>query len=168
MLSSGPMAVSRPQAFLPDPDDNFDENDTPVQAYLTALADDGMSVLNATIHDLDLDRLRNDPDFVKAEQQAMARFQRKFARDALDKAMNGVFEDVFHQGVLVGQKRKHDTTLHIRVLETLVPGFQKVDKKEITTKTEISEREVKAIEQMTPEQFAELKALMDKVPIDED
>lgn len=168
MISSGPMAVNRPRAFLPDPDGDFDENETPVQAYFAAIAEDGLSVLHATIHDLDLDKLRRDPQFLKQEQQAMARFQRKFARDAIDKALNGVYEDIVHQGAVTGEKRKHDTVLYLRILETLVPGFQKVDKKEITTKNEVESVDVKALENLSPEKLAELKDILDGAIVDDD
>lgn len=147
--------MKRPITDLPNDPENFDTSDTPVQAYLKDIAQTGMWELAAVVHDLDVMKLREqDPVFAKLERQALAKFQQKFAQHAYDIAMNGAIEDIVYKGEVTGQRRKHDPATMIRILETLVPQFQKVDRKEVTTKSEDATDVRSALEAMTDDELA--------------
>lgn len=110
---------------------------TPVEGYLQAIARDGLWEVHAAVYDLDLETLRRDPLFVKAEKQAMSKFAAILGKHAVDMAINGVQEDVVHQGQVTGTRRKHDSALFLRVLETYLPGFKQKKETTVTHKTEI-------------------------------
>lgn len=112
-----------------DPDEvNLDEyaDCTPVEAYLKGLAEDGAESLHAEIHQLDLNELRKDPEFRKAEKLAKARFGKKLLDRLMEYAMDGIPEELTFKGKLTGDvRRKHDAALLMRVIEQYLPEFQK-------------------------------------------
>ena len=149
--------------LLPPLDDSFDDGQTSIQAYLAAIEEDGLMPIHALIYDLDLEKLRQDPTFAKAEVQAFAQFQRRFAQEMFDKARYGIEEDIVHQGKVTGQRRRHDSALTLRILETLLPMFQKIDKKEITNRTDHPAGvAIKALENLDDEELAQLRHLLTK------
>jgi hypothetical protein len=118
---------------MPDEGDDL----TPVEGYLDAIAQDGLWEVHAAVYDLDLNTLRRDPTFLRAEKQSMSKFAALLGKHAVDMAINGVQEDVVHQGQVTGTRRKHDSALFLRVLETYLPGFKSERKTTVTHKTEL-------------------------------
>ena len=154
--------MKRPSAPIPGPNDSFNDEMTPVEAYLDEIAETGMHELAAIIHDLNLEALRNtDPLFAKLERQALAKFQRRIVAQISDMAMNGVEEDIVHKGDVTGTKRRHSDALTIRFLETVVPAFQKVEKKEVKTVDGTSDATVAALENLSDEILAEIREKID-------
>ena len=51
-----------------------DDDMTPVEAYLDCISRDGLVDVHAAVHDLDLETLRRDPGFARAEKAALAKF----------------------------------------------------------------------------------------------
>lgn len=114
-----------------------DDNMTPVEAYLDCISRDGLVDVHAAVHDLDLETLRRDPGFARAEKAALAKFAALLGRHAIDVALNGAEEDIVHQGQITGTRRKHDPATMMRVLETFLPMFRQTKESTITHKTEL-------------------------------
>ena len=76
-------------------------------------------------------RRESDPEFAKACQEAIDQAADALETEARRRALEGIVEDVYHQGVVVGQKRNYSDSL----LALLLKGRRKAvfaDRTELT------------------------------------
>lgn len=104
-------------------------------AFLAALSVHG--VLSRAAQEAGVDRVtvwrhrESDPEFAKACQEAIDLATDALETEARRRAIEGVVEDVYHQGVVVGQRRNYSDQL----LALLLKGRRKsvfADRTELT------------------------------------
>lgn len=95
--------------------------------YLDTLTQCGLVQLSAKTAGLSLvaikkHRLSSD-EFRIMEEDAKAEFRERLELEALRRGFEGYDEDVYHNGSVVGQQRRFDTTLTVQVLKRHIPEY---------------------------------------------
>lgn len=95
-----------------------------------------------------------DPEFASRWAVAKAMADEEVANALRNRSIDGVEEDVYHQGEVVGQKTKHSDSLLALLAKSAAPEYQESSK--IVLSTPDDEKEVDPYANMTEEQLRRL------------